>query len=92
VNHYKLLVSEQALCDEFAKLVEMGGDPLANWNSNRYGYVANLFYESFNQADNKFDFIKLALRFPKEANVAITVANKRKLTEPLLGKKIQGFR
>lgn len=90
MNHYKLLVSEQALCDEFAKLVEMGGDPLANWNSNRYGYVANLFYESFNQADNKFDFIKLALRFPKEANVAITVANKRKLTEPLLGKKYKG--
>ena len=90
MSHYKLLVTERTLCHEFTRLINLGSNHLANWNSNRYGYVSHLFLDSFNQTEDKLGFIKLTLKFPILNNTAISAAYKRSITEPLLGTKYNG--
>lgn len=78
------------MSNEFRILVEQSANPLSNWNSDRYGYISKLLLEAFNQAENKFDFIKLALNFPSKAHTRASVAEKRILTKPLLGQNYKG--
>lgn len=90
MSHYKLLVSELSLSNEFRCLVEQSANPLSNWNSDRYGYISKLLMESFSQAEDKFYFIKLALNLPSKAHRSASVAEKRLLTKPLLGANYKG--
>ena len=90
MSHYEILVKEQTLCDEFTRLIKLGSNHLANWNSDRYGYVLYRFLEYFSQAEHKLGFIKLSLEFPRSNNAALSPAYRRIITEPLLGKKYKG--
>jgi hypothetical protein len=90
VSHYKLIALEPALCDEFVRLISLESSPSANWNNNRYGYISYLLLESFNQAEDKIEFVKQALKFPSSNSSSITVRQRRVLTVPLLGKEYRG--
>lgn len=90
MSHYQLMLDDSLLCDEFTHFLSLEANSLASWNNGRYGYIANLALERLKKSENKLWFVNLALEYPSSNKSTISVANRRILTEPLLGQNYPG--